>query len=226
MTNIRETLRQLRLERGLTQDEVAEQVGLTRQAVSSYESGRTQPGLDILQRLADVYQVELTDLIYGRSRSLRLRKATKITAIVMAAVILAAQLVEALLRWLTNWYFPVTPGIQSKEQMALMEIRIRMDSVCRGVHRADPPLGADRPDVFPCQLSDRPRLLPDHAGLFSDPKSGDRPFPHPQKKQDPIIYRKAKRRPSCRGGVWLLKKKKKGVELCLLHWHHSTFHPI
>lgn len=132
MTNIRETLRQLRLERGLTQDEVAEQVGLTRQAVSSYESGRTQPGLDILQRLADVYQVELTDLIYGRSRSLRLRKATKITAIVMAAVILAAQLVEALLRWLTNWYFPVTPGIQSKEQMALMEIRIRMDSVCSG----------------------------------------------------------------------------------------------
>lgn len=129
MAKINETLRQLRAERGMTQEDVAGQLGLTRQAVSSYESGRTQPGLDILQRLADIYEVELTDLIYGRGRSLRLNRAIKITAIVMACVVLAAQLGEALTRWLTDWYFPITPGLQSKAQMALMEIRIRMESV-------------------------------------------------------------------------------------------------
>lgn len=132
MTNINETLRQLRLDRGMTQDEVAGQVGLTRQAVSSYESGRTQPGLDILQRLADVYQVELTDLIYGRTRGLRLRRATRITAIVMAAVILAVQLGEALLRWLTNWYFPITVGLQSETQKSLMEVRFRLADIYSG----------------------------------------------------------------------------------------------
>lgn len=132
MANINETLRQLRLERGMTQEDVAEQVGLTRQAVSSYESGRTQPGLDLLQRLADIYEVELADLIYGRSRSLRLNRAIKLTAIVMAAVVLAAQLGEALIRWLTDWYFPVTPGLLSEAQMTLMDVRIRMESVYSG----------------------------------------------------------------------------------------------
>lgn len=132
MVNINETLRQLRLDRGMTQEDVAGQVGLTRQAVSSYESGRTQPGLDILQRLADVYQVELTDIIYGHGRSLRLRRAIRVTAIIMAAVTLVAQLGEALLRWLTNWYFPVTPGLQSEAQMALMETRFRLEDVYNG----------------------------------------------------------------------------------------------
>ncbi len=70
MARINETLRKIRLERGMTQDEVAEQVGLTRQAISSYESGRTQPGIDILERLAETYQVELTDIIYGKKNAL------------------------------------------------------------------------------------------------------------------------------------------------------------
>lgn len=110
MMKINETLRQLRLDRDMTQEDVAEQVGLTRQAVSAYESGRTQPGLDILQRLADVYQVELTDIIYGRGRSVRLYHSMKITAIVMACVFLAAQFVCSLLIWIANRVFPLVPG--------------------------------------------------------------------------------------------------------------------
>lgn len=132
MTKISETLRQLRTERGMTQEEVAQQVGLTRQAVSGYESGRTRPDLDTLQRLADIYGVELTDIIYGCSRSLRLHKAIRITAVTTAAVTLFAQLGEALLRWLTNRLFPVVPGIQSESQMALVQLRIRLEGVYSG----------------------------------------------------------------------------------------------
>lgn len=39
---------------------------MTRQTISSYESGRTQPDVDTLKRLAALYSVSLDDLIYDR----------------------------------------------------------------------------------------------------------------------------------------------------------------
>ena len=63
--SIKENLRDLRRLAGLTQEQVAQQVGLTRQAISSYESGRTQPDLDTLEALAKVYGAEITDVLYG-----------------------------------------------------------------------------------------------------------------------------------------------------------------
>lgn len=107
---ISETLRLLRGERGMTQEEVAARVGLTRQAVSSYESGRTQPGVDILQKLADVYQVELTDIIYGRNQGVRLYEGTKTAAAVMAAILLAMQLIGSVCLWVANTFYPLLAG--------------------------------------------------------------------------------------------------------------------
>lgn len=129
MAKIHETLRQLRQERGLTQEEVAERVGLTRQAVSGYEAGRTQPGLDVLQRLAEIYQVELTDIIYGRAGTDRMRRALKITALVMAAVVLAAQLAEALLLWTANRFFALEPGPVSDAEMLIVKTHFRLTGI-------------------------------------------------------------------------------------------------
>ncbi|MGM9608279.1 MAG: helix-turn-helix transcriptional regulator [Oscillospiraceae bacterium] len=129
MAKINETLRQLRQERGLTQEEVAERVGLTRQAVSGYEAGRTQPGLDVLQRLADIYQVELTDIIYGRAGTDRMRRALKITALVLAVVVLAAQLAEALLLWTANHFFAIEPGVLSDADMLIWKTRVRLTGI-------------------------------------------------------------------------------------------------
>lgn len=48
---IPQNLKDLRRLSGMTQEQVAEKVGLTRQAISSYESGRTQPDLALLDGL-------------------------------------------------------------------------------------------------------------------------------------------------------------------------------
>ncbi len=40
------TLARLREEKGLSQAEVAEELGVTRQAVSGWESGRTRPSVE------------------------------------------------------------------------------------------------------------------------------------------------------------------------------------
>lgn len=59
------TLKELRKEKGLKQSEVANYLGVSTQAYSSYETGAREPGLDIVLKLADLFGVS-TDTILGR----------------------------------------------------------------------------------------------------------------------------------------------------------------
>ncbi len=52
----------LRKMRSLTQEDLAEQIGVTRQAVAKWESGETLPDLDKSMRLAEILGVSLDDL--------------------------------------------------------------------------------------------------------------------------------------------------------------------
>lgn len=60
-------LKELRKEKGLTQEELANKLFLSQNGYSSYENGRTEPNIDILCRLADYYNVSL-DYLVGRER--------------------------------------------------------------------------------------------------------------------------------------------------------------
>ena len=57
-----ENLIQLRKLRQLTQEEVADRVGVSRQAVGKWESGETMPDLDKARLLAEVFDVSLDEL--------------------------------------------------------------------------------------------------------------------------------------------------------------------
>ena len=129
MAKINETLKQLRLSRGLTQEEVAAQLNVTRQTVSGYESGRTQPGVDTLQRLAEIYDTELTDIIYGKVETGRLRTALKIFALVLAGLLLLTLLVEALALWIPNHFFQPVKDLSPEEVKALFSTRSKFGAV-------------------------------------------------------------------------------------------------
>lgn len=53
----------------LTQDNIAEACNVTRQAVSKWENGKTQPDIQTLSMLASTLEVSEEDLIYGPSDS-------------------------------------------------------------------------------------------------------------------------------------------------------------
>ncbi len=65
----KEILYQLRTERGLSQEELAERVLVTRQAVSRWETGETTPGLETLKVLSRLYDVSINTLL-GAPRQL------------------------------------------------------------------------------------------------------------------------------------------------------------
>lgn len=58
-------LKVLRTQRGLTQEQVAAQVGVSRQAVAKWERGDTLPDIESCICLADLYGVPLDALVRG-----------------------------------------------------------------------------------------------------------------------------------------------------------------
>ena len=54
---------QLRTKAGLSQDELAEKVYVTRQAVSRWENGATTPGVETLKLLSKLFDVSINTLL-------------------------------------------------------------------------------------------------------------------------------------------------------------------
>lgn len=68
---IKTTIKKLRVEKGLTQDELAEKLSVTRQAVSNWENGKTQPDIETLTKLAEIFDVSVEKIIYGKEKKAR-----------------------------------------------------------------------------------------------------------------------------------------------------------
>ncbi|MFN8609163.1 MAG: helix-turn-helix transcriptional regulator [Vulcanimicrobiota bacterium] len=60
---IGQKIRKLRRDRDWTQQELGEKAGVNFRNLTHYESGRLKPGLKILSRLAEVFQVPLDSLV-------------------------------------------------------------------------------------------------------------------------------------------------------------------
>lgn len=71
MRDIGTNIRRARTRRHLTQDDLAQTVHTTRQTISNYETGRSRPDVETLQRLADALGVELTELLDGEPPAAR-----------------------------------------------------------------------------------------------------------------------------------------------------------
>lgn len=69
MSNIGKTINKYRREKGMTQDQLAERLHVTRQAISNWETGKTQPDVETLEQLAECLEVTVEMLIYGKSEA-------------------------------------------------------------------------------------------------------------------------------------------------------------
>lgn len=60
-----EKLKELRSSRGLTQEELAEALFVSRTAISKWESGRGYPSIDSLREISDFFSVTIDELLSG-----------------------------------------------------------------------------------------------------------------------------------------------------------------
>lgn len=66
MREFKDIFKNLRLDKEMTQDGLAEALGITKQAVSHYERGARYPKPDVLEAISDFFNVDM-DFLTGRS---------------------------------------------------------------------------------------------------------------------------------------------------------------
>ena len=77
-------LRECRKEKGITQEQLAEMIGVTNRSVSRWENGSNLPDLDILIEMADYYDVELRELLDGERKNEKMDKELEETVLKVA----------------------------------------------------------------------------------------------------------------------------------------------
>lgn len=65
MANVGKNIKQMRIKKHMTQDDLAEQLFVSRQTVSNYETGKSNPDVDMLIKIAEILDTDMNILIYG-----------------------------------------------------------------------------------------------------------------------------------------------------------------
>src|SRR5699024_6182595 len=72
---LHEIIKQHRLDKGITQEQLAERLFITRQSISRWETGKVNPPLNALYDLAEFYNLSLEEFLGGK----RIMKKTKLS---------------------------------------------------------------------------------------------------------------------------------------------------
>lgn len=124
--SIHQNLKALRSARHMTQEQVAAQCHVTRQTISSYESGRTRPDPDTLIRLAEIYGVSVEDILSSQTtqsvHTRRFRLLGRGFIILLALLVLLRSAVMCANQRL----YPLPNGVVSDR--ALLETHLRLSA--------------------------------------------------------------------------------------------------
>ena len=123
MRDIGKNIRDARLSRSLTQQQLAEMLGLTHQALSGYETGRRRASLEQLQMIAKALDIDMRQLLYGEALPRRISRCQlrRLLAGVLFYLLLfyGADMGEYLLSpWMRKTYGFTFPLLSSLRQIA------------------------------------------------------------------------------------------------------------
>lgn len=77
-------LKELRKEKDLTQEQLAETLNVSRRTVSRWETGANLPDMDLLIEMADLYEVDLRELLNGERKNGKMNEEMKQTVLQVA----------------------------------------------------------------------------------------------------------------------------------------------
>ena len=84
MIRIGKNLQELRKQKGMTQEQLAEHFNVARRTVSRWETGSNMPDLDILIEMSDFYDVDLRELLNGERTEEKMEKELNETVLKVA----------------------------------------------------------------------------------------------------------------------------------------------
>lgn len=95
MNVVGKNIKAQRLAQGMTQEALAEKMFVTRQTISNWETGKSQPDLETLSAISELFSVEPTELIYGAKKPYqKYQKKYIVIAAISLCVVVAAIILE------------------------------------------------------------------------------------------------------------------------------------
>ncbi|MBQ8075428.1 MAG: helix-turn-helix transcriptional regulator [Oscillospiraceae bacterium] len=96
-------LKALRKEKNLTQEQLAEQLGVSNRSISRWETGNNMPDSSLLTEIAEFYDVSIPELIYGERKRETMKEDVKEVAETMSDYAKAEK--ETLVKSIRNMSF-------------------------------------------------------------------------------------------------------------------------
>ena len=87
MNSIKYNIKNLRKKYGISQEVLAEKLNVTRQAVSSWETGKNEPDILTLEAIAAVFSTDINEVIYGAKVNDEQNHGTKIVALTLVLLL-------------------------------------------------------------------------------------------------------------------------------------------
>ena len=78
IVNFSENLKKIRKDNNLSQEQLAEQLGVSRQSVSKWESGQAYPEMDKMLQLCQLFNLNIDDLLNQDIKEVNNNKQAKI----------------------------------------------------------------------------------------------------------------------------------------------------
>lgn len=106
MVDVGKQIKKFRMKKDMTQDELAEKLFVSRQTISNYENSKSQPDIEVLVQLAEIFETDVNTLICGDEQSLVFKRKIKRYILKICIILLCAFflviLQDVLFRWL-HW---------------------------------------------------------------------------------------------------------------------------
>lgn len=133
MSKLSEKIKLCRKQKSLTQKNLADLIGVSRQTISSYESGRTEPDIYSLEKLSNIFELSLDTLILNET-DLSPRRIHKLKIIFLSTLIIINTLIlirNCLIFTLNNKYPMSSNAILTNSDILALSVRIDISNVIK-----------------------------------------------------------------------------------------------
>ncbi len=111
MASVGKHIKHLRTARNMTQEQLAERLFVTRQAVSAWETEKALPDVDTLEGIASALDAEVTEVIYGVSQARDLKRIKRRWALIGGIIVIILAIIYIILNNYGFIHLVVQPAV-------------------------------------------------------------------------------------------------------------------
>lgn len=115
MTAVGKNIKNMRKKLDITQEELAEKINVTRQAVSNWENGKTEPDIETLTRIAQIFDISIDELVDGIPSDISILRGKKMylkLGVIFISLSAVLYIISAVVKESVNIYTSTTYDMQ------------------------------------------------------------------------------------------------------------------